>query len=94
MLDHDRHQEKFRKCLNYLFDLATSNKVDLTEIINHECEFKNVPLHHATNYWDHKITSKLFEFGAMSSVGMINNDEEQPISKISPKVSFLTVVTI
>ena len=50
-------------------------------------ENDNVPLHHATNYWDQHIVRKLFENGAISSVGIENSEGEQPISKIKPKVS-------
>ena len=52
-----------------------------------QCLSKHVPLHHAANYWDPGIIGKLFDYGALSSIGMLNNLEEQPISKINPDVS-------
>ena len=60
---------------------------NLTKIVNHADVSKNVPLHYATNNWDQRIISKLFEYGAMSSVGLSNLEDEQPISKINPNVS-------
>ena len=84
--DENENHEAFEKCLNFIFDLP--DKVNnLTEIVNHADVSKNVPLHYATNYWDQKIIRKLFEYGAMSSVGFSNLDDEQPISKINPNVS-------
>ena len=65
-------------------------EVDLTKIANHQCLSKHVPLHHAANYWDPGIIGKLFDYGALSSIGMLNNLEEQPISKINPDVSKVT----
>ena len=58
-------------------------EVDLTKIANHQCLSKHVPLHHAANYWDPGIIGRLFDYGALSSIGMLNILEEQPISKIN-----------
>ena len=91
LLDQNCHlkkeEEKFKKCVDYIFDLAKMGEVDLTKIANHQCLSKHVPLHHAANYWDPGIIGKLFDYGALSSIGMLNNLEEQPISKINPDVS-------
>ena len=100
LLDQNHQNEdqgKYEKCLDYIFSEYADQKrgvkyqdhtvTDLAEIINHMDENDNVPLHYATNYWDQHIVSKLFENGAISSVGIENSAGEQPISKIKPKVS-------
>jgi len=69
-------------------------EVDLTKIANHQCLSKHVPLHLASNYWDPGIIGKLFDYGALSSIGMLNNLEEQPISKINPDVSKVTLTYV
>ena len=87
--NENENHEAFEKCLDFIFDhpdIATNSK-NLTKIVNHADVSKNVPLHYATNYWDQRIISKLFEYGAMSSVGLSNLEDEQPISKINPNVS-------
>ena len=87
--DENENHEAFEKCLDFIFDhpdIATNSK-NLTKIVNHADVSKNVPLHYATNYWDQRIISKLFEYGAMSTVGLSNLEDEQPISKINPNVS-------
>ena len=84
--NENENHEAFEKCLDFIFDLPDNVK-NLTKIVNHADVSKNVPLHYATNYWDQRIISKLFEYGAMSSVGLSNLEDEQPISKINPNVS-------
>ena len=84
--NENENHEAFEKCLDFIFDLPDNAK-NLTKIVNHADVSKNVPLHYATNYWDQRIISKLFEYGAMSSVGLSNLEDEQPISKINPNVS-------
>ena len=84
--NENENHEAFEKCLDFIFDLPDNVK-NLPKIVNHADVSKNVPLHYATNYWDQRIIRKLFEFGAMSSVGLSNLEDEQPISKINPNVS-------
>ena len=84
--NENENHAAFEKCLDFIFDLPDKVK-DLTTIVNHADVSKNVPLHYATNYWDQRIVKKLFEYGAMSSVGLSNLEDEQPISKINPNVS-------
>ena len=84
--NENENHEAFKKCLYFIFDLP-DNCENLAKIVNHADVSKNVPLHYATNYWDQTIIRKLFEYGAMSSVGFSNLDDEQPISKINPNVS-------
>ena len=86
--DENENHEAFEECLDFIFDLPDNDK-NLPKIVNHADVSKNVPLHYATNYWDQKIIRKLFEYGAMSSVGLSNLESEQPISKINPNVSII-----
>ena len=86
--DENESHEAFEKCLDFIFDLPDNVK-NLPKIVNHADVSKNVPLHYATNYWDQRIIRKLFEYGAMSSVGLSNLECEQPISKINPNVSII-----
>ena len=86
--DENENHEAFEECLEFIFDLP-EKELNLPKIVNHADVSKNVPLHYATNYWDQKIIRKLFEYGAMSSVGLSNLEFEQPISKINPNVSII-----
>ena len=88
MLDRNENQEKYKECLNYVFECGDNGTTDLTQIVNHMDNHSNVPLHYATNYWDQQIVRKLFEYGAISSIGIENCEGEQPISKIKPKVVY------
>ena len=76
--------EKYRQCFNLLFDEYYSTvQFALQKIINKKDIEGNSALHYATQNWSQDIVTKLLENGA--NIGLKNNWEETPISKIRPE---------
>ena len=94
MLDRNENQEKYKECLNYVFECGDNGTTDLTQIVNHMDNHSNVPLHYATNYWDQQIVRKV----APCSIGqtgchMTGTTKQSPQKKLSISLEATSIKT-
>eukprot|EP00092_Neocalanus_flemingeri_P024278 GFUD01026328.1.p1 GENE.GFUD01026328.1~~GFUD01026328.1.p1 ORF type:complete len:1070 (+),score=218.12 GFUD01026328.1:113-3322(+) len=74
----------YQKCFDLLFqDSGSVLQTELDKIINKRDMEGNSALHYATQSWSQNTVRKLLEKGA--NIGLKNNWEETPISKIKPE---------